>query len=132
MLNHPFFNGIDLDKLFQKKIKAPFLPQISDPELMRQSSEQVVLLKNLRESVPSQEVNQDLFSDFGTDIDKTAEQQLQEKKRLSDEMHQRSIQRSLDDPLEETKPLPNEQVLGSSSKERADEERRQQQRKRKK
>ena len=53
VFNHPFFSGIDLEKLQEKKIKAPFLPKTSDPELMRQSTSQVVRLKQMRESIPT-------------------------------------------------------------------------------
>ena len=53
VLNHPFFEGIDLNRLLQKKIKVPFLPKTSDPEMMRQSATQVVRLKQLRESIPT-------------------------------------------------------------------------------
>jgi len=106
VLAHEFFNGIDLDKLFQKKIKAPFLPSTTDPKKMMQKSEQVVLLKDLSESVPNVEFDQELFSDFGTDLDQSARDRLLEAKRRSDEMKQRGISRSLDDSQEETKPLP--------------------------
>ena len=57
MLAHEFFNGIDLDKLFQKKIKAPFLPSTTNPKKMMETSGQVVLLKDLRESVPNVQFN---------------------------------------------------------------------------
>ena len=58
---------------------------------MRQSSEQVVLLRELRESIPKRNVNQELFSDFGTDIDLTAKQQLLQQKQKSEAMHQRKL-----------------------------------------
>ena len=35
VLAHPFFKGIDLNGLIQKKIPAPFIPKTTDPELMR-------------------------------------------------------------------------------------------------
>jgi len=57
VLAHEFFNGIDLDKLFQKKIKAPFLPSTTNPKKMMETSGQVVLLKDLRESVPNVQFN---------------------------------------------------------------------------
>lgn len=76
MLAHEFFNGIDLDKLFQKKIKAPFLPSTTDPKKMMQTSGQVVLLKDLRESMQKFQINQELFEDFGTDLDQTAKDRL--------------------------------------------------------
>ena len=106
MLAHEFFNGIDLDKLFQKKTKAPFLPSTTDPKKMMQKSGQMVLLRDLRESMPNLQINQELFEDFGTDLDQTAKDELIEAKRRSDEMKQRGISRSLDDSQEETKPLP--------------------------
>jgi len=49
------------------------------------------LLRELRESIPKRNVNQELFSDFGTDIDLTAKQQLLQQKQKSDAMHQRKL-----------------------------------------
>lgn len=76
VLNHAFFQDIDLNKLLAKQLKPPFLPKTTDPDMMRQSSENVVRLRDLRESVPDAEkanmiqgVNQHLFENFGTDID---------------------------------------------------------------
>ena len=69
VLSHPFFAELDLEKLSNKEIRAPFIPKATDPELMRQEVQQVVWLKDLRESVSKVDVDQALFSDFGTDID---------------------------------------------------------------
>ena len=37
VLAHPFFASIAMDKLIEKKIKAPFLPQTHDPDKMKRS-----------------------------------------------------------------------------------------------
>ena len=67
--------------MIQKQIKAPFVPKTSDPEKMRQSQNEkkVVHIKELEESViPDEnvqllaEINDQVFSAFGIDIDKTA------------------------------------------------------------
>jgi len=70
-----------MEKLLAKKIKAPFLPKTNDPESMRQSSNKVVKLRELRESLPDEEktnlikeMNTDLFGNFGTNIDQTAKE----------------------------------------------------------
>ena len=51
VLGHPFFAELDIDKLMQKQLKAPFLPKITDPEGMRRHSQKVVRLKHLEETV---------------------------------------------------------------------------------
>lgn len=53
VLAHPFFKDINLEKLLQKQIKAPFLPKCPEPEEMRkeQNKGEVVRLKELQESV---------------------------------------------------------------------------------
>ena len=76
---------------------------------MRRSTQQVVWLKDLRESIssrPSPVVNQELFSDFGTDIDLTNSQRFKHQEQRSAELKQRFNQRVLEDLEEETKPFP--------------------------
>lgn len=110
MLAHPFFAGIDIEKLLAKEIKAPFVPKTSDPDAMRSSTDKVVRLRELLESVPDQErknelveVNQTLFGDFGTNIDQTREDRLAQAKQASDESRLRQLERAGSE--EECKPL---------------------------
>ena len=35
VLSHPFFSELDLEKLSNKQIRAPFVPKTMDPELLR-------------------------------------------------------------------------------------------------
>ena len=115
VLAHPFFQGIDLERLLQKRIRAPFLPKTTDPEMMRQSSEHIVRLKELRESVPDQEragiireVDEEIFGGFGTNIDQSAREKLESNQRKSAEMHRRQLERAEQGDDEEKKPLPHE------------------------
>ena len=57
VLTHPFFAGIDLKQLRNKEIRAPYIPKTTEPELMRQSAQQVVWLKNLKESAANAQVD---------------------------------------------------------------------------
>ena len=121
VLAHPFFANIDTTKLLAKEIRAPFVPKASDPEAMRSSSDKVVRLRELLESVPDEdhtnqidEVNQSLFGNFGTNIDQTELERLAEAKRQSEEMRQRQLQRAGSE--EETKPLPQRRPSKLQSK----------------
>ena len=67
VLSHPFFSNIDLDQLFEKKLVAPFLPKAIDPEQMRQQTTKVVRLRDLRESMPSEET-ENLIKDVNLDL----------------------------------------------------------------
>lgn len=81
------------------------MPKTNDPEQMRCSSEQVVRLKDLTESLPSEEqahriqeasAHTDLFGNFGTDIDQTGGERLARLKHTSDELKRRQAERLLD------------------------------------
>jgi hypothetical protein len=50
VLAHPFFKGIDLKKLQNMEVPAPFLPNILDVEKLR-ATQQVLSFKDLKESL---------------------------------------------------------------------------------
>ena len=65
---------------------------------MRKSTDKVVKLRELRESVPDSErvtllsgLNREVFDTFGTNIDQSGEDRLANLKHKSDEMKQRQV-----------------------------------------
>ena len=83
-----------MDRLLTKQKTPPFLPQVNDPELMRQQLKKIVRIKDLRESTPYSEgmatllegLNREVFDTFGTNIDESGKDRLAQNKHQSDKM----------------------------------------------
>lgn len=56
VLSHPFFAGLDLRKLQQKVLSAPFVPKIPDLEALRSMNKELTF-KDFQETIiPSQKM----------------------------------------------------------------------------
>lgn len=51
VFSHPFFKNIDLDALLSKRMRAPFVPENSNPDNLRQAQGQLTKLKDFRETI---------------------------------------------------------------------------------
>ena len=82
----------------KKEVRAPFIPKVTDPDRMRKSSEKIVKLNQLEETIipmKSREmisaVDKEVFNNFGMNIDKSLQDRILVMKRESREFKSRQI-----------------------------------------